>query len=246
MLETMSSDPILEAVFAINFTSPNKAISSILLGTFSAASFKQRFTQLERLPISDIPLSVRQKDINLRFQPEHRLHGKGETLLIGSNTIGVAVNKPYIGGSAFVSMILEILEVIQSLNEEINVERVAFRYINFLEMAEGDKTQFDQIRFEGSLGNLNLAEHNTMVRIELSADDCSHSITLKNQATALNTIDNVSSTGLLLDIDTSIKSGLKNFWSQKAEIINSLRAAERDTFEMMMREEALERYKTNV
>ena len=242
MLTTMPSDPIIEAIFDIRFSSPNRGFSSILLGNFSSAQYKERFPELERLPVSDLPLAIRQTDPNLRFQPEFRLQGHSETLLIGNQIFGFTIQAPYIGGDSFIEKILKLLDDISELNEAVNVHRVAFRYMNLIEFAKGADSDFDQIKFSGTIADFDLTKHNTLVKFEFADEDIKHIIQVRSHATVTNSLTNTTTNGLLLDIDTALSSNLSEFWENTADIVKRLRASERDMFEKIMTKESLARY----
>ncbi|MCI5107118.1 MAG: TIGR04255 family protein [Pseudomonadales bacterium] len=244
MLKTMASDPILEALFELRFTSSNPATSSIILGCLSSSHLGDRYTKTERLAAADIPLVVRRSDKAFSHQPEFRLRAEdNSSISIGSNSLSMNVTAPYIGGEKFLESIYEVLEKLISLKLGLVVERVAFRYINLVEPDTDYESDFDAIKFQGNLMGLDLKQQDTFLQVNLKEDDIYHVIKVSNQTEARNNQTMKAITGLLLDIDTYRTEKLTEFWSNYKNILAELRASEREVFETIMERKALERYK---
>lgn len=242
MIGTMPTDPIIEAVFDIRFNCNNPAIASMLLGVFRSGDFHGRFRQVERLPVSDMPLAMRDNDPQLRFQPELRLHGEQEVLMLGPHNFGYAIQRPYIGWSQFNSRITELLSSIKTLDEDIQVERVAFRYINLIPSTNDQVNEFDVIRFNGALGPFDLSKENSYIKIEVPDGELKHIIQVKNKASIVDSRNQEELTGLVLDIDSSKSVDLENFWDNFEDTITSIRDAERQLFEDIVEEDVIKGY----
>lgn len=245
MLQTMPSDPIVEAIFDIRFNCPNNLVSSLILGSlYSTPGFKERFPTKSRLPAADLPAVMRQADPKLRYQPEYRIQGEREAILIGNFNLAITVQEPYPGWKHFKPKILETLDIINNIDEQLNVIRVAFRYINLLQ-SDKESTAFDQLNFDGRLGEFDLKQHNTSIGLELKVGDIDHTVRVNSNATLTNTLNQTSKVGTLLDIDTSRSIEETDFWADKEEIIENVRVAERDIFESLMEQSALNEFKNH-
>jgi uncharacterized protein (TIGR04255 family) len=89
---------------------------------------------LERLPMADLPVPMRQSDPNLAFQPTLQLKNPSGTRLarIGEMVISWHALPPYPGWEAFQPEIQKIMDLLQSAVEDLEISRVGFRYLNFL------------------------------------------------------------------------------------------------------------------
>lgn len=244
MLETMTSDPIMEAIFEIRFTSSNDAVSSVLLGVL-LNSFKSRFTNIERLPINDVPLAIRKITPNLQYAPDHRLKGENEVVQVGGNNLSIAVTRPYPGWDVFNPFILEVLGIAESVGVIETVSRVAFRYINLIERYQGVNSDYELINFEGELGKFDLKTCQTAVRLEIEENGVNHAIQVQNNSRVASNISEQPLCGLLLDIDSSISGERPDFWDKKDEIIESVRNSERHIFETVITSNTIRRYQGN-
>lgn len=245
MLETMSSDPIVEAIFDLQFSSRSDTIASILLAKFMSGEFRKRFPKHTRLPVADVPLAIRREAPEFKHQPEFRLQGDRETLLIGDQTFAFAVQEPYIGGEKFVEKIMKLIKNLAKEKEEIDVKRIAFRYMNLIETFQDAGVDLDQIEFKGSVAEYDLSKYDTLIKFQMNDADLLHTVQIKNNTVLTNNITGKRKTGLLVDIVTAKTSGLEKFWSESAGMVGKLRTAERNVFEKIIKEESLERYKAN-
>lgn len=242
-LDTMPSDPIVEATFEIRFSCKNPAISSLLLGAITNSQLGNVYENVERLNVADIPLPIRRQDPNLRYAAEYRLSTERSSIIIGNAVVGVNVQRKYPGGAEFLKKINEVLKVVHSHSKLMAVQRVAFRYINLVEPENGSANDFDAINFEGTLIDRDLREQQTFLQVELNDGGYSHNVKLTNRSEVTNTKTNETHRGLLLDIDTSTTENLDDFWNSSADLLKKLRDSERSVFEAIMKPDALERYK---
>lgn len=241
----MPSDPIVEAIFDLQFSSRNDTISSVLFAKFLSGEFRERFPEHTRLPAADVPLAIRRDAPEFKHQPEFRLQGERETLLIGDQIFAFAVQEPYIGGEKFIGEIVELVENLAKEKQEIDIKRIAFRYMNLIEAVNDVDVDLDQIEFRGSVAEYDLSKHDTLIKFHIGDKDLFHTIQIKNNTTLTNNITGNKKTGLLVDIVTARISGLDGFWSESAGMVEQLRAAERDVFGKIIKEKSLERYMDN-
>ena len=242
MLETMTSDPIVEAIFEIRFTANTEAAAAILIGQLHH-SLRPEYPKSERLPINDIPLEVRNKNESLHFAPEMRISGHCKSIHVGRNCLGVTVSSPYPGWVSYKKSIMRVLELAFEAEVIEVVNRAAFRYINVISAIEKDESDYDVIEFDGNIGGYNLKEVDTGLKFTTKKDDISHTVQVKNNSIAkfIDAKEKVS--GLLLDIDTSLSKDMPEFWGSSSEILDSVRSAERRMFEQIVKSTTLDRYK---
>jgi len=104
--------PIKEAVVEIRFESalPADATFGVVYNTL-----KNPYSQIEKLPILQIPEILRTNDPDLTYQPYYKLKRENYLLQIGPRTLSLAVVEPYPGWIAFLPEILKVFEKITEL-----------------------------------------------------------------------------------------------------------------------------------
>lgn len=68
----LRKEPLLEAFWEMRFAGSSQAVSELLPGMLFKA-FQGKYTNLVKLPTSNIPIQVADKDQNLRYAPRLRL-----------------------------------------------------------------------------------------------------------------------------------------------------------------------------
>ena len=127
----LKNDAIVEVAFEIRFIT--STIPEVLFGRISEFGPWIDFAP-SQLPISQIPLAVRQADPNLRFQPIFAMTNEVDkrAVRVGGNTLSYSRGMPYVG---WANLRLELRQVIAALFEkarDLRVERLGLRYLNAL------------------------------------------------------------------------------------------------------------------
>ena len=161
---------------------------------------------------------------NLRFQPEFRLTGENETISIGTSSFSYAVQKPYVGWDRFSNEIFDLLDAVEAIGEVLTVERVAFRYLNLLENADGIESDFKQTNFDATLGSFDLTQYQTAVKLEIDQDEYIHVIQVRNHASVTHTTNQEQKLASYLTLTPQYRQIWLTFGSRR------LRSAERDIF----------------
>ncbi len=243
----MSSGQVVEVIFEIDFSSRDEDISSTLLEMFSSEIFKKRFPARKRLPTAGIPLAIRRETPEFKYQPEFMLRGDGEALLIGSQMFAFSVRGSCSDEGKFIAQSAELVENIAGQKDKVDVERVAYRGVGLIESHKDTGTGFDQIHFQGKVAGYDLPEHDMLVKFQVKDENgMLHTIQVKNNTTLINNSTNERMFGLLIDIFTGRDFGLDELWSDSAEVVGQLRAAEGSMFEKVMKKNAMEMRETKV
>lgn len=125
----VENSPIIEALVEFRFESglPRDAVFGV---AFSKVREKVG-DQVERLPILEIPESIRANDVNLRFQPHYRLKDENHSIMIGPKVISISNYNNYSGWDDFSELIRQFVEGFFEVSVIKKVIRVGVRYINF-------------------------------------------------------------------------------------------------------------------
>jgi len=125
----MKVDAIAEAVCDLRFVSDEipEAVIATFLNRVEWKQFKKA-----RLPVAEIPMSVRQQDKNLMHQPTLELrHPDGKSLVrVGEQVVSLHKLAPYPGGDNFATEIGETLDFVYGSLSNVSITRIGLRYIN--------------------------------------------------------------------------------------------------------------------
>jgi uncharacterized protein (TIGR04255 family) len=171
----LKNDPIVEALFELRFTSSE--ISEVVVGKLASWEQWKRFTK-QRLPVADVPTTMREQDPNLIYQPVLQLQSEGNRVVkIGPRVLSYHALPPYPGWAVFEPELTSCTEQLFSTLSDVTATRFGFRYINVLtkdHLIESLQDLNFDIRLEGQTltcpTNLNYqrtwtAKHNSLVRI---------------------------------------------------------------------------------
>jgi len=121
---------IVDCVFDIFFESRVGAESFL-----STLSTVDGFEEIIKLPLHQIPDAVRKNDPNLRNQPLYEIRSKSNKnyrIMLGDNTIGIAVNNYTRWTEDFFPQIKKIFSVILTNGKIHKINRLGLRYVDFL------------------------------------------------------------------------------------------------------------------
>jgi uncharacterized protein (TIGR04255 family) len=127
----LKDDPIVEALFELRFTSSE--ISEVVVGKL--ASWEQwKHFGTQRLPVADIPATMREQDPNLALQPVLQLQQKdGKRIAkIGPRVFSYHALPPYPGWAVFEPELISCIEHLFSTLNGVTATRFGFRYLNVL------------------------------------------------------------------------------------------------------------------
>lgn len=143
----MRRDTIAEALCEIRFScSEGAQIPELVMGKLAGAQPWTTFNKV-RLPISDIPASMRILDPNLKYQPSLELRSPDGLALvkIGESVLSVHRLAPYPGGDAFEIEVQQALNVLFSSLSAMHLVRLGLRYINVFTREEHGVTSVSDL-----------------------------------------------------------------------------------------------------
>lgn len=170
--------PIIDVVFDIWFESdiPSEALLGIILENFKS------YTNIQSLPLLQIPKDMRLMDPNLKHQALYEIlsNEKPYKIVLGHQSLGIALNKEYAGWSK--SFFPEIKELYQKIFEKkiiSKVTRCGLRYIDFFQ----EENILNTGKIDIKINNSPINEDKILLRIEKS---------LKNNINMAIVIDNLA------------------------------------------------------
>lgn len=234
----LTRDPILEAVFEYRFKAAMPAVADVLQGVIFP-KLGSRFPKIQRTPFSSVPLALLERDPNLRYQARLVLQGDNSSVFIGDRSVAVASVKPYMGWSAFLPLILEVVDLAKGAKVVGETERISLRYINLLEGASPAE-QFALVHYDASLGRAGYKLNNilTYTRTEIEKDGLINIVELGANSEA-TTPKGESLKGLVLTVDT-VYPNPPDFLANPKPHIDKAHEVEKGVFFDVLTNETLE------
>lgn len=232
MPKKLNTCPIVDAVIEIKFAP--KIDFNAVFGVIYKALLPE-FSNVESLPIQQIPEAIRNSDPNLKYQPHYKIRSNDIILQIGPCMITVSVSPYYIGWDRFSFKAFNIISKITDLDIISKYERLGLRYINFFKndlFKDNEKVLVDI-----SLNHTTIPYEKTTLITELT--DGTHLCTVKISNDAIINISNIPQKGSIIDIDVFRTEGLNDFVAQKELLINEIHNAEKEMFFKLLSDDLL-------
>jgi uncharacterized protein (TIGR04255 family) len=220
--------PILDAIFEIRFTT--KTHPSAVFGMMYNV-LKEDFSNVENLPILQLPEAVRTNDPNFKFKPHYKVSNNKFVTQIGPEVLTISSFPNYAGWEEFSKQIFSILDKVKNIEIIDSVERIGIRYINFF-----DHDIFNNIELKVSLGKDDIDYKNTIIRTEIEQD------TFKSSLQVANNANHNKKLGSIIDIDTFTTNNLQNFFDQKEDLISEGHLKEKELFFSLLKEDFLKSF----
>lgn len=201
----LNPTPIVSAVVEIKFTPlvPNEAVFGIIYPLLAS-----QYTQLNKLPILQVPNDIRDRDPNLIFVPHYEFFDKNEKLkiLVGPRVVAIVFNKTdnneYPGWTEYIeNKVLDVNEKIFKSKIIRKIERLAIRYTDFFQSNIFEHTKY-QVSSDNK-SNLGIDEKIQIAR-NFKEDDFTHNIVISNNSEFI--MNSKREFGSIIDIDTYIEN----------------------------------------
>lgn len=188
--------PVIEAVFEIRFSSsiPGDAVFGSVYSAFKAS-----YPDLVKLPILQMPETVRDNDPNLKYLPHFRLGAGNYFLQVGPKVLSVAISgteNPYSGWGEFYPKIQELISAVYRMNIVESIERVGLRFVNLLPSEASSNFNIELKVADKTINNSKL---NVLVEKVESELTCKYRVVGDSEIN----IGTVSKKGTIIDIDIS-------------------------------------------
>ncbi len=173
---------------------------------------------VEKLPILELPATIRKKDPNFQHKPYFRLKNDNFVLQFGPGVIVVSSYPIYVGWLKFFPFIENILNEIYKTRVIDVVKRIGIRYINFFEV-----DIFKEINFDFSFMGISELNKGSVFKTIVERGGFYNSINISNNVTIGD------KNGSVLDIDTFSENRIQNK-SEVLSLLSSAHDAEKNIF----------------
>lgn len=221
--------PILEAIVELRFESPfpPDAIFGILYN-----EFKAEYSNLQELPILQLPELVRKQDPALKHQPYYKLFSQDKKFIfqIGARVVSLINLNPYDGWSVFSGKLKNMIERLKKLSVIDAYTRVGIRYINGF-----DFNIFEKINLSLCMSKYPLIDFDASTRMEIPSGEFINTLQIANNA-QVKKADGITK-GSVIDIDAHIENPPKDI----IETIEQGHLEEKKLFFALLKEEFLKK-----
>jgi len=239
---TLENDAIQEAVFEIRFERSTKVVPEIFFGKISDYEDWSEYGQV-RLPLSEIPESIRRSDPGLQHKPVIELvspDGK-RAIRIGPDVLIASRRGNYPGWEGgFRSEIQEISKRLFDVQKELAIRRLGMRYINALRSDLHGINSCDDLEMELKVADTDVSQDfslNFRTNVGTDFEAMNRVATVKFAAGSIP-----ENTTVVLDIDVHTSDGFQVDsydgviqWAEKA------RTEKNDRFFSVLGQDATER-----
>jgi len=230
----IAPDPIVQAIIEIRFQPnvPREAVFGLLY-----SKVKDNYSNLDKLPILQLPEAVREMDPSLKYKPHYKLTNDNLQLLIGSDVIAlvndVGWTGNYIGWGEFSEKLSGLLDIIKNLELFDKIERIGIRYLNYF-----DSNIFEKINLGVSFKNENgkeIPSISTAISREIESGDFINRVQISNKATI--TSKGEERTGSMIDIDTFSEKEIKVNFNNFKKLIEDGHNKEKEIFFQLLKKD---------
>jgi len=215
--------PIIDAVIEIRFT-PNidqNAVFGLLYN-----EVKEDFPgKVEPQTITTIEPGKNE----LQSTQIYKIANERYVIQIGHNVLSISSFPKYTGWTEFYETAIKYLKKIEGVGIIAEVNRLGMRYINFFE-----NDIFKNLKINTTIDNQEIDYKNTQIKTEISHENFKSTLLIANNIEAKN------NTGSIVDIDTFRSENLKDFFSNKSEILQEIHNNEKDLFFSLLKDEFIE------
>lgn len=241
----LKPDMEIEVLFELRFSGRSEAVSSVLLAMFQSGAFKRRFPVCKRFFMEDVPRSIKRGVPEFRHMPSFILQGAGEKIFIGDQVFAFVIPKAHVGGDKLTEKLTKIISAVAKEKEEIDIKQITLR--TSVKTDQGADDGLDRTRFKGAIGKYDLAKNNDVeIKLRVSKKNLFHTVRMRSNGIVEDTAEGDKKNGVLrIDIATEQKFDSDVIWSDSAETIKKLFAAERTMLKEVMKKELLGRCETD-
>lgn len=222
--------PLIDALIELRFD-PQIDKSAVFGVIYNAVKDEYRGS-VERLPVLQLPESVREIDPNLKYKPLYRLSNDQFILQIGSDVVSVSSKMPYVGWSTFSKHTLSLLKRIEETGVVKRFVRLGHRYINFFEQPIENRLTMSFRMTEG------FESRNLTIRTEVSDGDYVNTLQFLSNAKYCHPLDG-ERRGSVIDIDTFREYVNDSFMQHMESEIDGAHKSEKKLFFSLLNQDLL-------
>ncbi len=226
--------PIVEAIYEIRYKPlvPWEAVFGMIYTRVRAL-----LPKTQKLPILELPETIRSQDPNLRYQAYYELKQKDNIgLKVGPRVLTFSNTKPYQGWVEWANFISTVFEQVQESGVIKNVERIGLRYINLF-----DSDILDQLNLSLVVNSKLILEETTSLRVELKDESTLKILQVANNASIIR--DGKSVVGSVIDIDCLRDFGAtEDYFAVHKQVAADVHQKEKELFFGLLKPEILARF----
>ena len=193
----LKNSPLIEAIAEVKFT-PSYQPDAVL-GVIISQLRQEIIREVIPLPASQIPLEIRQQDLNLKFEATHQilLNEQNQSLLVGPNVFSFSNTEPYIGWSNFKKQSLSLLNMVMPSKLFQKIDGYTLRYINFF-----TEDIYNNTTLQITIGEKNLTGKK-LFTLDKTESNFNTSFTITNNAS----LPILMKQGSVIDVSTKLDMG---------------------------------------
>jgi uncharacterized protein (TIGR04255 family) len=226
--DRLGKEPLIDAVFELRF---DCAISAAeIMPGFLHAKLGGDVT-IERLPVAQLPIEIRQNDPNLAGQPLVRITWANHLILVGDRSLAVGCLLPYPGWTKFREVILQIMNLLKESGIVRTLQRYSLKYVDMLSVQAGDSVS-EWINLNVALGNVALSNQPFQMHMQIESGGYIHALLVGSPAQAQG-VDGITREGMVISVDTMFLNGLPDFPTlieQLRERVDDLHSSNKQVF----------------
>ena len=224
----LAREPLIDVVFEARFTS-RVALAAFLPGYLFAKL--PNVESIDSLPAAQLPAQMRMVDPNLQFAPLARVVWQEFFILVSDSSVAVACKLPYPGWQRFRAAIEEVMAYVRSSGLIQSLQRYSLKYVDLIEI-DNLSEQASKINWNIRLGNTQVTNQNTVLRVEIEQYGHLNSVSFASQAN-VKLWNGIEKAGALLDVDSSNVGeppSADSFFNQISSLLDAIHDSNKNTF----------------
>ncbi len=224
----LAREPLIDVVFEARFTA-RVALAAVLPGYLFGKM--RSVDSIDSLPAAQIPAQMRSIDPNLLFAPLARLVWRDYFILVGDSSVAVACKLPYPGWNKFRAAIEEVMRHVRECDLVHTLQRYSLKYVDLIEGGNG-ASQASKFSWSIRLGNTQVVDQNTVLRVELEQYGHMNSVSFASHANA-RLWNGTERVGALLDVDSSNLGdppSVSRFFNELPALLDAIHDSNKKTF----------------
>jgi uncharacterized protein (TIGR04255 family) len=234
--------PLIEALCEVWFGSKQPNVGDLLPGMLYK-ELSGQYGSIEPLPLASVPLSIRNSNDALKYQPHYRLTGEDGAILLGDRVALFSQSEPYPGWVTFLQKVETFLSTLRNTCLISRTERLALKFVNLFPDVHDAASPLALLNVQLQIGSFTFTRSGLQIRAELEIQNFVSIVELYAQAAVTPmkmAADTVARRGLVLSINTINDQVDPAFLSAPVPHLQAAHNALREIFFSLLRPETLQ------
>ena len=197
--------------------------------------FKDEYLSVESLPVTELPMAIRNNDPGLKFSPELRLKSSHYKIQVGPRSLAVICPKEYTGWRNYFGEIKKIFGKVNRLDVVARPVRIGLRYIAFFEGVD----IFSKTNVELKMSKNSLIGQKNILMSEFDYNNFGCVVQMNSNIPTIN--NNLSGSSIDIDIAKTYKKQT-GFADQYLQHIEHAHKTQKNIFFSLLKDDFLENY----